>query len=54
MLGLHVPKIIAYLFERFVLFLYPSSYPIHSIQETSILEGVIWELIAFASYVRDS
>ena len=36
----YVPKIIAYLIERVVLFLYPSSFPIHSIQETSILEGV--------------
>ena len=43
MLDLNVVKIIAYLIERVVLFLYPSSFPIHSIQETSILEGVIME-----------
>ena len=41
MLNLHVPKIIAYLIERLVLFLHPSSFPIHSVQKTSILEGVI-------------
>ena len=46
MLDLHVPKIIAYLIEYVVLFLYPSSFPIHSIQETSILEGVIMEKIS--------
>ena len=46
MLDLHVPKIIAYLIERVVLFLYPSSFPIHSIQETSILEGVIMEIFS--------
>ena len=40
-LDLYVPEIIAYLIERVVLFLYPFSFPIHSIQETSILEGVI-------------
>ena len=44
MLDLHVPKIIAYLIERVVLFLYSSSFPIHSIQETLILEGVIMEM----------
>ena len=44
MLDLHVPKIIAYLIERIVLFLYPSSFPIHSIQETSVLEGVIMKI----------
>ena len=44
MLDLHVPKIIAYLNESVVLFLYSSSFPIHSIQETSILEGVIIEI----------
>ena len=66
MLDLHVPKIIAYLIERVVLFLYPSSFPIHSIQETSIFEGVFIEifsfclgiicfnLIVFAIYVKDS
>ena len=41
MLDLHV---IAYLTERVVLFLYPSSFPIRSIQETSVLEGVIMEI----------
>ena len=41
MQDLYVPKIIAYLIERVVLFLYPSSFPIRSIQETSVLEGVI-------------
>ena len=40
------PKIIAYLIERNVLFLYPSSFPIHSIQETLILEGVIMEIFS--------
>ena len=45
MLDLHVPKIIAYLIKRFILFLYPSSFPIHSIQETSILERVITEIL---------
>ena len=38
MLDLHVPKIIACLMERVVLFLYPFSFPIHSIRKTSILE----------------
>ena len=46
MLDLNVVKIIAYLIERVVLFLYPSSFPIHSIQETSILEGVIMEIFS--------
>ena len=46
MLDLHVLKIIAYLIERVVLFLYPSSFPIHSIQETSILEGVFMEIFS--------
>ena len=46
MLDLHVPKIIAYLIERIVLFLYPSSFPIHSIQETSVLEGVIMKIFS--------
>ena len=41
-----VPKIIAYLIERVVLFFYPSSFPIHSIQETSILEGVVMEIFS--------
>ena len=45
MLDLNVPKIIAYLIERVVLFLYPSSFPIHSIQETSILEGFFIEIL---------
>ena len=44
MLELHVPKIIAYLIERVVLLLYPSSFPIHSFQETSILEGAFREI----------
>ena len=46
MLDLNVVKIIAYLIECVVLFLYPSSFPIHSIQETSILEGVIMEIFS--------
>ena len=46
MLDLHVPKIIASLIERVMLFLYPSSFPIHSIQETPILEGVIMEIFS--------
>ena len=46
MLDLYVLKIIAYLIERVVLFLYPSSFPTHSIQETSILEGVFMELFS--------
>ena len=41
-----VPKIIAYLIERVALFFYPSSFPIHSIQETSILEGVVMEIFS--------
>ena len=36
-----IPKVIAYLVKRVVLFLYLSSFMIHSVQETSILEGVI-------------
>ena len=62
--GLTCPKIIAYLIERVVLFHFPSSFPINSIQETSILQGVFygnifWELfsvnlIFFAIYVKDS
>ena len=46
MLDLHVPKISAYLIERLLLFLHPSSFPIHSIQETSILEGVFMEIFS--------
>ena len=46
MLDLHVPKIIAYLIKRVMLFLYPASFLIHSIQETSILEGVIIEIFS--------
>ena len=38
MLDLHIPKIIACLIERVVLFLYPFSFLIHSIWKTSILE----------------
>ena len=45
MLDLHVPKIIAYLIKRDVLFLYPCSFHIHSIQETSIFE-VIMEIFS--------
>ena len=41
MLELHVPKIIAYLIERAVLFLYPSTIPTHSTQQTSIYDVVI-------------
>ena len=44
MLELHVPKIIAYLIERVALFLYLSSISIRSIQQTSILEGVVTEI----------
>ena len=44
MFDLHVPKIIACLNERVVLFRYPSSFPIHSIQETSVLKGIIMEM----------
>ena len=46
MLDLHVPKVIAYLIERVVLFLYPSSFPIHSIEEISVLEGVFMEIFS--------
>ena len=46
MFDLHDPKINAYLIERVVLFLYPSSLSIHSIQETSILERVIVEIFS--------
>ena len=46
MLDLHAPKIIAYLIERFVLFLYPSSFPTNSIQETSIIRGVIMKIFS--------
>ena len=46
MLDLHDPKIVAFLIERVLLFLYTSSFPIHSIQETSILEGVIIEIFS--------
>ena len=46
MLDLHVPNITAYLIERVVLFLYPSSFPIHCIQETSVLEEVIMEIFS--------
>ena len=37
---------IAFLIERVVLFLYPSSFPIDSILEASILEGVIMEVFS--------
>ena len=60
----YVPKVIAYLIERVVLFLYPSSFPIHSIQETSILEEVfieifsvlaaIWEIVACSTCPKQS
>ena len=46
MLDLQFPKIIAYLTELLLLFLYPSSFPIHSIQETSVLEEVITEIFS--------
>ena len=46
MLDLRVPKVIAYLIDRVILFLYPSSFTIHSIQETSILEGIIVEIFS--------
>ena len=46
MLDLHVPKIIAYLIERVVLFLYPSFLPIHTIQKKLILEEVIMEIFS--------
>ena len=46
MLEFHVPKIPAYFSERVVLFLYPYSFLIHSIQETSIQEGVIMEIFS--------
>ena len=41
MLDLRVPKIISYLIERVVLFLYSSFFTIHSIQDTSIFDRVI-------------
>ena len=46
MWDLHVPKIIVYLIERFVLFFYPYSFPILSMHETSFLEGVIMEIFS--------
>ena len=46
MLDLRVPKIIAYLIKRVVLFLYSSSFPMHSTQETSFLDGVIMEIFS--------
>ena len=46
MLDLHVPKVIAYLIEHIALFPYPSSFPVHSTQETSILEGIIMEIFS--------
>ena len=46
MLDLHVPKIIAYLIEHVVLFLYPSFFPIHAIQKKLIFEGVIMEIFS--------
>ena len=47
MLDLHVPKIIAYLIDSVMLFLYSCSFPIQSIQETSILEGVVMEIFSY-------
>ena len=44
--GLTCPKIIAYLIECVVMFLYHSPFPIHSIQETLVLEGVILEIFS--------
>ena len=49
MLDLHVTKIIAYLIERILLFLYPSCFPIQAIQETSILEEVIKKILPYLS-----
>ena len=46
MFDLHVSKIIACLIEHVVLFLYLSFFPIHSIQEISVLEGVIIEIFS--------
>ena len=46
MLFLHFPKIISYWIERVWLFLYFFSFLIHSIQETSIPEGVIMEILS--------
>ena len=46
MLDIYAPKIIAYFIERFLLFLYPSSFPIQSIQEAPILETVIKEILS--------
>ena len=46
MLDLHVPKIIAYLIERAVFFLYPSFFPIHAIQKKLIFEGVLMEIFS--------
>ena len=46
MLDLHVPKIIAYLIERVVLFLYFSFLPIHTIQKKLIFEVVIMEIFS--------
>ena len=46
MLDLHVPKTIAYLVEGVVLFVYLSSFLISSIQETSMLEGVIIQIFS--------
>ena len=67
MLDLHVPKIIDYLTERSVLFLYPSSFPIHSnINFRRSFYGNIFlifflclgifsvNLIIFATYVKDA
>ena len=47
MLDLHVPKIIAYLIDSVVLFLHSSSFSIQSIQEISILEGVVMEIFSY-------
>ena len=43
MLDLHVPKIIVYLIDHIVLFLYPPSFPMQSIPGTSIF---IMEIIS--------
>ena len=45
MLDKHVPRIIAYLIERDMLFLCRSSFPIQSIHETTILEGAVMEIL---------
>ena len=43
MLGLHVPKIITYLIERVVLFLYPFFFMIHSFGKNQFLKELLWK-----------